>query len=57
VIRFLLKTRGKKFEIHDFDKYCGFQDNRESRRLYIKKLIEWELIEQTKKQRVYQNLI
>ncbi len=56
-IKFIVKTRGKEFDIHEFDKYCGFQDNRESRRQHIKKLISWGLIKQTKNQRVYQNLI
>ncbi len=57
VIKFLNKTKGEKFDIHEFDQYCGFKDNRESRRQYIHNLIEWDLIKQTKNQRVYQNLI
>ena len=56
-IKFIYNTRGKSFEINEFDRYCGFKDNRESRRQYIKKLIEWELIKPTGNQRVYQNLI
>ena len=57
VIKFINNTRGKSFDIHEFDKYCGFKDNRESRRQYIKKLIEWGLIKPTENQRIYQNLI
>ncbi|GAF97272.1 unnamed protein product, partial [marine sediment metagenome] len=56
-IKFLINTRGEKFDIHEFDKYCVFKDNRESRRQYIKKLIRWGLIEKTSNERVYQNLI
>lgn len=57
VIKFLNKTKGDTFDIHEFNQYCGFKDNRESRRLYKNKLIEWGLIKQTKNQRVCQNLI
>jgi hypothetical protein len=57
VIKFLYKTRGKSFDIHDFDRYCGFKDNRESRRLYIKKLIDFGFIKRTNNDRIYQNQI
>jgi hypothetical protein len=57
VIAFIYRTRGKSFEIHDFNKYCKFQVNRESRGQYIKKLIEWGLIKPTENPRVYQNSI
>jgi hypothetical protein len=57
VIAFIYRTRGKSFEIHDFNKYCKFQENRESRGQYIKKLIEWGLIKPTENPRVYKNSI
>ena len=48
VLRFLIKRRGGIFNVKEFDEECGFKGQRQSRRLYIKKLIEWGFIEETK---------
>ena len=53
VLRFLIKRRGDTFDIEEFDEDCGFKGQRESRRQYIKKLIKWGFIEETKTQGIY----
>lgn len=53
VLRFLITRRGDTFDIEEFDDECGFKGQRESRRQYIKKLIDWGFIEETKTQGIY----
>lgn len=53
VLRFLIKRRGDAFDIEEFDEECGFKGQRESRRQYIKKFIDWGFIEETKTQGIH----
>ena len=53
VLRFLIKRRGDTFDIQEFDDDCGFKGQRESRRQYIKKLISWGFIQETRTQGIY----